>query len=295
MQSVEHRVLRASLGVAAIYLAWRASAPPFDARGPGPLARLVLAFLATVLITVALAPTGRLTRRRSDTDGDTQPTTAAPTRTRHRWRSRSTRRRPSRVARTPASPPASPPASAATVLATRVHPEHVIVLCDGTPDGDSACRLAQQIAERDEASVRALALFPLAALERDSSGPDAPGPIESFLDDVNAQLVRTTSNPGAWRLALVVRDLAGELQRTCAEFDADTIILPGTVCATDANVMGAISAVSGDSHAPCANPSVLCVVGRDDGPVTRLAPASPRADARTLATLASGKSIGIAS
>lgn len=271
MQTIVHRTLRALSGAAALYLGWRAVAPPFGAHGAAPLTRFLLAVLATVLLVAALTRTGR--------------TSAG---TRRRWRSHSPiRSSPARhaTARISSRSSVSPVLNAHMV---RAHPERVIVLCDGTRDGDAACRLAQSFAEHNRAAVRALALFPVAAARRPATSLDVPGPIEGFLDDVNAQLSRTTSNPGMWQLTLIVHDLAGELRRTCAEFDPDTIILPSRMCSKDGSVMHSVSTVvSGAGTATYAATPVLCVVGSDTAP-TRLTAASPRADARTLAVFSAG-------
>jgi hypothetical protein len=104
-------------------------------------------------------------------------------------------------------------ATDATSARPRCVPSRVIVLCDGTPAGDAACRLARRFADQVDAAVRAIALLPRAAIDGSSERGSEDGPIERFLDDVTAQLYRTAANPGLWQLTLVVHDLPGELRR----------------------------------------------------------------------------------
>jgi len=180
------------------------------------------------------------------------------------------------------------------VLTPRGAPHSVIVLCDGTPAGDGACRLAERFAKQGGATVYAFALLPPNALTDTSDANDTStlGPIEAFLDRVDAQLRRTASAPAMWPLTLVVRDLEGELQRACASFGIDTIIVPTALCAVSASVLRAASAAaSAAARNGCDSAPVLCVVGAEGEPSTSPTSASRRSDVRTLAPLASGEPI----
>jgi hypothetical protein len=176
-----------------------------------------------------------------------------------------------------------------TARAARGCPARAIVVCDGLPSGDPACRLAQRFAARG-AVVRAVALLPTEMLTHIADVGE-PGPIERFLTDVDAQLDRTTPMPAAWRLELVVHELQGELRRVLTEFGAEVIIFP-TSLADQEGVLRAVSAAA-DAARPSSRVGtpLLCVVGIDGAARARPAAASRRADTRTLAPLAAGEPI----
>jgi len=188
-----------------------------------------------------------------------------------------------------ATPAAVAGSLGASALAARGCPARAIVLCDGRPSGDAACRLAQRFGARG-AVIRAVALLPAEMLTHIADLGE-PGPIERFLADVDAQLDRTTPTPAAWRLELVVHELQGELRRVFTEFGAEVIIVP-TSLADHEGVLPAVSAA-----AEAARPSsrmgtpLLCVVGIDGAARARPAAASRRPDTRTLAPLAAGEPI----
>lgn len=185
--------------------------------------------------------------------------------------------------------PAAPagPAVDTSAPAARGCPARAIVLCDGRPSGDAACRLAQRFAARG-AAVRALALLPAETVTHVADLGE-PGPIERFLADVDAQLDRTTPTPAAWRLELVVHELQGELRRVFTEFGADVIVLP-TSLADQQGVLRAVSdAMDATRPSSRVGTPLLCVVGVDGAAHAHPAAASRRADTRTLAPVASGE------
>jgi hypothetical protein len=150
-----------------------------------------------------------------------------------------------------------------TMTAPHALPDHVLVLCDGTAAGDGACRLAQRLSERRQAVVHAMAILPEdARVERTSL--TEPGPIERFLAEVDAQLRRTTPTPAAWRLTLVVHDVEAELQRACAEFDADILLVPASLRAPESDVLRAASvAVASTARVFGRSAPIICVVAAE--------------------------------
>lgn len=104
--------------------------------------------------------------------------------------------------------------------------QHVVVVCDGTPRGDAAARLADSIAAATGASVRATTILAL------------PGPVASWPNDpviatleaANQQLFRVTREPGLWRLTLLTGRWPERLLAVCGEEHADLVVLPAQAC-----------------------------------------------------------------
>lgn len=282
MPFADHRFIRSVLGATAVYLFWSAVAPPFGVLGPDSFLRAVFVLVAVLLLAVSLLHP----LRPAGSAWAAPPAARTPTPMTRRWQSA--------VVRQPIAPSVGMRGRDTDALTPRGAPRSVIVLCDGTLAGDSACRLAERFATQGGAIVYAFALLPPDALTDTSDANDTitVGPIESFLNRVDAQLRRTTSAPAMWPLTLVVRDLEGELRRACASFGIDTIIVPAALCAASAGVLGAASAAtSAAARSRCASAPVLCVVGAEGETSTPPAPASQRSDVRTLAPLASGEPI----
>jgi hypothetical protein len=108
----------------------------------------------------------------------------------------------------------------------RIH--HIVVGCNGLPQGDSALRLCENLARQTSATVRAVAWLPVSFMETYTS--PRHGPIETWLNHVTEQLYRTTRLPGFWRLTLLVGDKWRELVRICAEEHADLVVMPHSEC-----------------------------------------------------------------
>lgn len=284
MPFADHRFIRSVLGATAVYLLWSAVAPPFEAQGPQLLVRMVLAVSAVIILGVALLrPLRPVVSPTVAPLGSAEPNSA---RTSRRWQSRMLRQ-PIIVS------PTGVRHRSPGACTDRGEPRSIIVLCDGTPAGDSACRLAERFTKHG-AAVYAFAFLPPDTLSGacDTSDTSAIGPIESFLDRVAVQLRRTASAPEMWPLTLVVHDLEGELQRACASFAIDTIIVPAALCAGAASVLGAASAaISAAARSGVGSAPVLCVVGAEGESSTSPTSASRRSDVRTLAPLASGEPI----
>jgi nucleotide-binding universal stress UspA family protein len=101
--------------------------------------------------------------------------------------------------------------------------QHVVVVCDGSVQGDGALRLADALAQSAGATVRAVTWLPT------DYSLDGDAPIETFLASVTQQLYRTTTRLGFWRLELLMGDIAQHLARLCAEESASVVILPETL------------------------------------------------------------------
>jgi N-acetylglutamate synthase-like GNAT family acetyltransferase len=166
-------------------------------------------------------------------------------------------------------------------------PDHVLVICDGTVAGDSACRLAQRLADKRQAIIRAVAILPEAV--RDVHGePGEPGPIERFLEEVNDQMRRTASMPATWGLTLIVHDVENELRRACAEFDVDTILVPASLRTPEGDVLRAASAaVERTVRTHGRGAPLIVVVAEQAAPVApaEMPSASVRPDTAALASL----------
>lgn len=98
--------------------------------------------------------------------------------------------------------------------------QHVVVMCDGTPGGDRALRLANAISQSTGASVRAVTWLPVGyALDGDA-------PIENFLASVTRQLYRVTTMVGFWRLELLTGRIDHRLAQLCLREAAALLIVP---------------------------------------------------------------------
>lgn len=100
--------------------------------------------------------------------------------------------------------------------------QHVVVMCDGTPSGDSALRLADAISQGTGASVRAVTWLPV------GYALDGEAPIEKFLASVTQQLYRTTTRIGFWRLELLAGRIDQQLAQLCSMEMAALLIVPGS-------------------------------------------------------------------
>ena len=296
MFRIDHRVVRALLGALALYLVWHAVAPPFGDAGTPAQARMLMAFVAAVLIaalTTSLYMFVHASGPRPALAGGLQMRAHRPT----PWRSRmasahahATDGRPaSRESNTAPTPTVTTTSGATTLTVRRGAPDHVLVVCDGTSAGDSACRLAQRLTDRRQALVRAIAILP-ENVRGARPDPGEPGPIERFLDDVNDQMRRTTPLPGAWRLTLIVHDVESELRRACAEFDVDTILVPASLRTPEGDVLRAASAAVADAPRAFGRSAPLIVVVAEETTTTPVAPtqmrtASLRPDTAALAAL----------
>jgi hypothetical protein len=98
--------------------------------------------------------------------------------------------------------------------------QHIVVMCDGTPSGDKALRLANAISQSTGASVRAVTWLPVGyALDGDA-------PIENFLASVTRQLYRITTMVGFWRLELLTGCVDQRLAQLCSQEAAALLIVP---------------------------------------------------------------------
>jgi len=321
MYRLDHRVVRALLGALALYLIWHAVAPPFDGAGTPAQARMLMAFIAAVVIAgltvpfymtagspalgLATVPGPRIRAHRprpwrtriasvhphaDDPHADHAHADHAHLDRAHVDRAHSVYAHPPQTHMSGASTIAATSTSTSTTTTTvrRGLPDHVLVICDGTSAGDSACRLAQRLAERRQAVVRAVAILPENV--RDARPvPGDPGPIERFLDDVNEQMRRATPMPAAWGLTLIVHDVENELRRACAEFDVDTILVPSSLRTPDGDVLHAASAAVEGTVRTLGRGAPLIVVVAEQS-ATPVAPAemhsaSLRPDTAALATL----------
>lgn len=102
--------------------------------------------------------------------------------------------------------------------------QSILVVCDGTQEGDNATHLAAAIARNTAATVRAVTwLTPSVA--RSAANMDR-APIEDMLDRVTQQLYRCTRNPGFWRLLLLTGDFAPAVARVARSEQVDLLIMP---------------------------------------------------------------------
>jgi hypothetical protein len=124
-------------------------------------------------------------------------------------------------------PQAQGPGPTAASLVLR----NIVVVCDGTSEGDSALRLADAVACSTSVRVRAVTWLSPEAMR----ALDVPGttPIENFLGGVTQQMQRTTEMLGFWRLTLLVGNPQRELARVCREDAASLVIVPGVLCTED--------------------------------------------------------------
>lgn len=98
--------------------------------------------------------------------------------------------------------------------------KHVVVMCDGTPGGDKALRLADAISRTTGASIRAVTWLPVGyALDGDA-------PLEQFLESVTRQLYRITEMVGFWRLELLTGCIGQQLAQLCTQEAAALLIVP---------------------------------------------------------------------
>ncbi|MES2358985.1 MAG: hypothetical protein V4529_11705 [Gemmatimonadota bacterium] len=142
--------------------------------------------------------------------------------------------------------------------------QHIVVMCDGTPSGDGALRLADAISQGTGASVRAVTWLP------DGYALYGEAPIEKFLASVTRQLYRITPMAGFWRLELLAGHVDMRLALLCATESAQLLIVPG-----------ALSLASpGYRWTPMAGIPAVCVV-QDTEPCGEQAILHARADARS--------------
>ncbi len=100
--------------------------------------------------------------------------------------------------------------------------KHIVVMCDGTPSGDGAVRLADAISQSTGADVRAVTWLP------DGYALDGEAPIEKFLASVTRQLYRITTMTGFWRLELLAGHVEPQLGQLCSKDAAQLLIVPGS-------------------------------------------------------------------
>ena len=98
--------------------------------------------------------------------------------------------------------------------------QHIVVMCDGSPSGDRALRLADAISRSTGASVRAVTWLP------DGYSLDGEAPIENFHASVTRQLYRVTTMIGFWRLELLTGRVDQQLARLCSRESAQLFIVP---------------------------------------------------------------------
>lgn len=141
---------------------------------------------------------------------------------------------------------------------------NIVVVCDGTPQGDRALRLADVIARGTSARVRAVTWLSPQAMH----AFDIPGttPIETFLNGVTLQMQRTTEMMGFWRLTLLVGNPQREVARICREDAASLVIVPGTLCTEEIGPRLALAAgvpVACVFDLPNGEDSILLSAGAD--------------------------------
>ena len=134
--------------------------------------------------------------------------------------------------------------------------QHVVVMCDGTPGGDNALRLANAISQSTGASVRAVTWLPVGyALDGDA-------PIENFLASVTRQLYRVTTMVGFWRLELLTGHIDHRLAQLCSQEAAALLILPSGGAESLASrwtlMTGIPVACVGGKTAHCGEQVILC-------------------------------------
>jgi hypothetical protein len=142
--------------------------------------------------------------------------------------------------------------------------QHIVVMCDGTPSGDRAVRLADAISQSTGADVRAVTWLP------DGYALDGEAPIEKFLASVTRQLYRITTMTGFWRLELLAGHVDPQLAQVCSKDSAQLLIVPGS------RSLGS----PGYRWTPMAGIPVVCVV-QDTEACGEQAILHARADARS--------------